>query len=184
MSTPGESSRLLVAMAGLPGTGKSTLARALAPRMHAAVLDKDAVREALFGPDDVVYEREQDDLCFRMLLEGARYLLESGRRRVVILDGRTFTRRTQTGELDAFARASDFALRVIECVAGEDTVRSRLEADAAAGQHPARDRDFRLYQRLALDADEIELTKLVARTDNRPLDDQVEACRAWLTSRG
>ena len=37
-----------VLFAGLPGTGKSTLARALAERLGAAVLDKDRVRGALF----------------------------------------------------------------------------------------------------------------------------------------
>ena len=40
---------MIVIMAGLPGTGKSTLARALAQRLAGAVLDKDEIRAALFA---------------------------------------------------------------------------------------------------------------------------------------
>jgi adenylylsulfate kinase-like enzyme len=52
-----------VLLAGLPATGKSTLARALAERLEgAAVLDKDRVRAALFPGDMVDYTTEQDEL--------------------------------------------------------------------------------------------------------------------------
>ena len=37
-------SPMLIAMAGLPGTGKSTLATALADALPAVVLDKDKLR--------------------------------------------------------------------------------------------------------------------------------------------
>jgi predicted kinase len=40
----------LVIMAGLPGTGKSTISRVLAAEVGGLVLDKDNVRAALF-PD-------------------------------------------------------------------------------------------------------------------------------------
>jgi len=38
---------LLVQMSGAPGTGKSTLARAIAPQLHAAVLDHDLIKATL-----------------------------------------------------------------------------------------------------------------------------------------
>jgi predicted kinase len=40
-------SLLLVQMSGAPGTGKSTLARAIAPQLHAAVLDHDLIKATL-----------------------------------------------------------------------------------------------------------------------------------------
>jgi adenylylsulfate kinase len=46
---------MLIAMAGLPGTGKSTLANALANALGAAVLNKDRVRAALFEVDPIYW---------------------------------------------------------------------------------------------------------------------------------
>jgi predicted kinase len=38
---------LLVQMSGAPGSGKSTLARAIAPELHAAILDHDLIKATL-----------------------------------------------------------------------------------------------------------------------------------------
>jgi adenylylsulfate kinase-like enzyme len=88
-----------VIFAGLPGTGKSTLARSLAERLGAAILDKDRIRGALFPEALTDYSLEQDQLCMRAMLEAAAYL--TGRRRVkyVFFDGRTFSARGQVEEV-------------------------------------------------------------------------------------
>ena len=54
---------MLIALAGLPGTGKSTLAVRLAADLGAAVLSKDAARAALFPPPVLDYSAGQDDVC-------------------------------------------------------------------------------------------------------------------------
>ena len=79
---------MLVILAGLPGTGKSTLARALAGRIGGAVLDKDIIRRALFAPEDIEYTAAQDDFVMDLMLQTARYLFEKNPARVVFLDGR------------------------------------------------------------------------------------------------
>src|ERR1700753_4298800 len=95
-----------VLFAGLPGTGKSTLARAIAERLGAAVLDKDRVRGALFPGALTDYTTQQDELCMRAMLEAAAYLTELGRVEYIFFDGRTFSRQAQIEDLlSAAARA-------------------------------------------------------------------------------
>jgi predicted kinase len=84
---------MLVILAGLPGTGKSTLARVLAERLPGAVLDKDVIRAAFFQSAHVEYSAAQDDFCQEIMLKTAVYLLAKDAGLHVLLDGRTFSRR-------------------------------------------------------------------------------------------
>ena len=74
---------MLVLMAGLPGTGKSTLSRMLAAELGGTVIDKDQVRASLFAPPDIEYSTEQDDFCMAVMLKVAGYLLRKDPVRLV-----------------------------------------------------------------------------------------------------
>jgi len=96
---------MLILMAGLPGTGKSTLSRALAAELGGTVIDKDQVRAALFPPSDIEYSTEQDDFCMAIMLKVAGYLFRKDPSRVVFLDGRTFSRSYQLKRATGYAEA-------------------------------------------------------------------------------
>ena len=66
---------MLILMVGLPGTGKSTLSRALVERFGGFVIDTDVIRPALFRPTQIDYTVEQDDFCQDVMLLTAEYLL-------------------------------------------------------------------------------------------------------------
>jgi len=140
--TPG----MLVVMAGLPGSGKSRLAQALAGALPALVLDKDRVRAALFPAEEIEYSQRQDDLVMGILLQAAQFLLAKGRS--VVIDGRPFALQAQMEPVAACARQAGAPLKVILCECPQALALARLEHDRASGTHPAQDRDAALYERL------------------------------------
>ena len=149
-------------MAGLPGTGKSTLARALANQLNGVVLDKDLLRAVLFSEPWIEYSCEQDDFCVELLLQAGRYLAE---RLVppsfIFIDGRTFARRYQIDRVADYAASLGCPLKLIHLVCSEETARRRL-----AAHHVAKNRDFALYLQVKQAFETIVHPHLTLNTDS------------------
>src|ERR1035437_8102077 len=135
---------MIVLMAGLPGTGKTTLACELAHRTQGALLSKAGIRAALFSPDDVEYSVKQDDFVMEIMLEAARFLLQNAPTRKIFLDGRTFSRRYQIDSVLEFARKLAQPWTIIECTCSDESARRRLDLEPDRA-HPAHNRTFALY---------------------------------------
>jgi predicted kinase len=141
----------VVVLVGLPGAGKSTLARALASRIpDARVIDKDQVRHALFAPCD--YSAAERDVTFSAMLDAARYHL--GRGRVVVFDGLTFSRRVEVEAVEQVAVDSGAFSSVIVCDVPIAVAVERVERDAGSGDHMAANRDGDLVRRVAAEMEE------------------------------
>jgi len=156
---------MLVVMAGLPGSGKSTIAQALAGRLSAAVLNKDTVRHALFSGSDVEYSRAQDDFVMDLMLQTAQFFWLRDAARTVILDGRPFSRASQIERVVRFAEGLQQEWRILECTCSEATARHRLEAQHIAGEHPAGNRSYSLYLEVKARFEPITRPKAVLDTD-------------------
>ena len=156
---------MIVLMAGLPGTGKTTLARELAQRTSGRVLSKDEFRHAIFIPAEIEYSSRQDDFCLRLMLQTAEYLLSRDPERIILLDGRPFSRRYQIENVLAVASSLHQRWRILECVCSEETARKRLAADASASSHPAGNRNFQLYSDVKARFEAITHPKIVINTD-------------------
>ena len=161
---------MIVLMAGLPGTGKTTIARELARRTSGRVLSKDEFRHALFAPDEIEYSTRQDDFCQELMLQTASYLLAREPSRMILLDGRPFSRRYQIENALVTADCLHQPWRILECVCSEESIRQRLQADVNRGGHPAGNRDYSLYLQVRSRFEEIRAPKTVIDTD-RGLDE-------------
>lgn len=167
---------MLIALAGLPATGKSRLARQLATALPGVVLDKDQVRACLFPPGEIEYSRTQDDFCVGIMYQVVAYLFQRDPNKFVILDGRTFLRQRQVIDLMDAARRMGVPLKIIECVCSDATAQQRLQRDRSLGRHHAQNRDYDLYLQLKGTAEPITVPKLVIDTDRE--DDGANAARA------
>ena len=157
---------MLIAMAGLPGTGKSTLAQNLAGACSGVVLNKDLIRAALFPMALIEYSTRQDDFCMTILFQVAAYMLQNDPSLYVILDGRTFSRTYQVEALDQFAEKLKEPLKIIECICSDETVQKRLEEKVTVGaKHLAGNRDYHLYLTMKARFEPIREPKLLVNTD-------------------
>lgn len=170
---------MIILMAGLPGTGKSTLARELGARTQGRVLSKDEFRHSLFLPHEIEYSPRQDDFCQTLMLETAGYLLRRDPARMIFLDGRPFSRRYQIENVLQAAAPLHQPWRILECVCSEEAARHRLEKDSAASTHPAGNRDYQLYLEVKARFETITLAKTVIDTE-QPLATCIEQALAAL----
>ncbi len=173
---PGDSSTWVI-FAGLPGTGKSTLARALAERLSAAVLDKDRVRAALFPDALTDYSTEQDQLCVRALLEAAVYLTERRRVKYIFFDGRTFSTQEQIEGVLLVAKQAGARWRILHVTCADAVAEERLARNDPA--HPAKNRGPALYRRIKQHFEPIRQPKLEVDT-TLGIDRQLAAVESYL----
>jgi predicted kinase len=171
---------MIVLMAGLPGTGKSTLARELARRTQGALLSKDEIRAALFSPEDIEYSVKQDDFVMEVMLEAARFLVQNAPARKIFLDGRTFSRRYQIDRVLKFASELAQPWTIIECTCSEESARRRLDVEPDPA-HPAHNRTFALYLEVKARFDPITYPKTTINTD-QPLDHCLKQALAAITA--
>ncbi len=162
---------MIVLMAGLPGTGKTTLARELAVRTSGRVLSKDDFRHTLFTPEEIEYSSRQDDFVLRLMLETAGYFMARDPARFVFLDGRPFSRRYQIDNVISAADSLHQPWRILECTCSQEIARQRLENAASTAQHAARNRDFELYLAVKERFESITLPKTILDTS-----EDLDAC--------
>jgi predicted kinase len=165
---------MLVVLRGLPGTGKTYLARSLlARRTDLLVLSRDALRAAIFtnptfGSDEKAFV---DDLIVAM----ADFLL--GRGSSVLINGMALSSAHRLQEFAETAAAHRNSVRIIECVCSEKTALSRIAADQSG--HPAGDRGPELYHRVRERYEPTELPFIRIDTDGDP-QENLEAVLGYI----
>ncbi len=131
---------MLILVCGLPGTGKTTVAEAIAKKAKAAVLSTDILRKEMMN--DPSYSATEKTMVYGMLFSMAEMMLKT---RNVVLDG-TFYRKDLRDRAREIAAAAKSGFRMVEVVCDERLIRERLEKRKKT--HSASDADFAVYAKL------------------------------------
>jgi predicted kinase len=161
---------LLLLFSGLPGTGKTTLARAYAARYPVLHLNSDIVRAELDLRGH--YSPEDKAKVYAALLERAGTALRSGRD--VLIDSTFYTRAIRQPFID-LAAENGADLRWIELRASEETIRERVSRP-----RPDSEADYEVYLKIRDASEPLETPHLVLWSDQEPLDALVEKIHQYL----
>ncbi len=157
---------LCVAVAGLPGTGKSTVARLLAQRLGAVWLRSDALRKELFPRP--AYTPAESQATYQELLRRAEAALARGQS--VVLDA-TFRRRALRQAAREMASRRGARWLLVWVTAPEAQVRDRL----ASRRGDLSDADYSIYLQLQSEVEPLGDDEPHVSIDNRGTLQELEA---------
>ena len=155
---------VVIALMGLPGSGKTTLAEALAPQLSARTVSRDTVRAAMFRPCS--YTDAEKEAAFAAVLRAVA--VNCGLGCPTIVDGMPFSRE---GELEAVSETSEEhggrAIAVF-CSIPVEQAQRRIRCQRPASEPVAEDRDgdlvlevARRFRALPTDTLELDATRPV-----------------------
>ncbi len=132
----------LICYAGLPGSGKTYAAIKMEQAIGAVRLSRDDIRARLF--DTPTYSGKEKQVVFQIMIHLAAYYLAEGKD--VILDGMPFSKRAERDAARALAFGAGAKFELYHCTCSEKIALQRIAKQA--GDHPAKDRDEKLYYRV------------------------------------
>src|SRR5215475_610844 len=141
----GDSRALIVTLIGLPGAGKSTVARTLERRLGLRRVCRDAIRRAMFPRCGYTFIEKR--AAFRTVLLAVEINCLLGEPSVI--DGMTFSRREDFDEVAALADRHGFDVLPLLIDCPPALARERIARDLANASHPAEDREPELVDIVA-----------------------------------
>jgi predicted kinase len=150
----------LLIIFGLPGTGKTTFARALAANLGLPHFSTDIIRAELGRKQQ--YGIGDKSFIYARMMERAQRELQKGRG--VILDG-TFHREIFREPFTELGGELGIPVKWIEVTAGEDVVRKRVSV-----ARPYSEADFDIFQKIRSEFEPLkgEVLRLPSDTDDLP----------------
>jgi len=123
----------LILMAGLMGTGKSVVAKEIAPRLGARIIQTDLLRKTLLGLlpterhheafGEGIYHKDISEKTYEQAYRQALTLLNAGQS--VIIDA-SYKRKAEREKAIRMAREAGADCFLIECICPDDVVKKRL----------------------------------------------------------
>ncbi|MEL7422218.1 MAG: AAA family ATPase [Bacteroidota bacterium] len=163
----------LILITGLPGTGKTTFARALAGEMGLPHFNTDNTRKALSLRGK--YDEATKASVYQHLLQKTKEQLQNGQS--VVLDATFYTPALRQPFLD-LGQELEIPIRWIELEAAEEVIRTRV-----GFKRPDSEADFSVYLNLKKQYSGPSCPHLTMRSDELLLADMVRRAKSYLRPR-
>ena len=151
---------MIVVVSGLPGTGKTTVARGLGSELNAPVLTTDEIRKA--GSKYPEYTRRKKQGIYEKMFRTANDLLSE--KEIIILDG-TFFKIELRERAFQLGIDHDMCVFILETLCDEDVVKDRIEKRFQADED-ASEADFKVYKIIQSQFEPIQKPHFRLRTEN------------------
>lgn len=161
---------MILVVFGLPGSGKTYFAHALAKALNATYINSDTIRETLPGTER--YSREDKNIVYDMMLNKMLIALHEGK--TVVLDA-TFYKDDFRRRFKSYVRDQRM-LHFIEIVADELLIKNRLS------QRQNSHADFDVYKLVKSDWDPAEFPHLVIQSTNDNIEEMIAKTLNYLSS--
>ncbi len=156
---------MLIMVCGLPGTGKTTLAKAVAEKTGAVHVSSDSVRMKML--EKRTYSDEEKEKVYDAMLEEAGKQLGKGKS--VVLDA-TFYRKELRDMARKVAEKAGSDFFIVECLTHEGLLKERIFSRKR--EETESEADFEVYKKVKTVFEPIEDEHLAVDT-SLPLEKQV-----------
>ena len=136
---------VVIALMGLPGSGKTTVAERLVAARDLSLVSRDAIRAAMFHP--CRYAEQEKQAAYRAVLLAVASCLELGRSCVV--EGMPFSRASEVDELRELAQRAGARFMPVLLDCPVEVAQARAHRDRVGQGRSPDDRDERLVARVA-----------------------------------
>ncbi len=153
----------LIAVLGLPGTGKTTFAGILATKLQAVHLNTDKIRSHLGKRGQ--YDPQSKQEIYEALISQTRDALDAGK--TVIIDA-TFYRKELRAPFIKLAKDLEIDLHWIEIKAAEETIRQRVSKKRTYSEA-----DFSVYLKIKNSFEPLVRTPLPLWSDRQSMEEMI-----------
>ena len=159
---------MIIAVCGLPGSGKSFFAERLAGDLNAAYLSSDRLRKSLV--ESPRHTPEEKQLVYNSLFQLVRDLAKSGETVIVDATFHKAERRSQIAALSKVAKVVFIEVKAEEEIVKERTSRDRDYSDA----------DFEVYRKIKAESEEFTQPHLVLESTNDNISNMLKTAHDHL----